>query len=165
MTFAPRPPSVLVVEDDLMVLATLKVTLEYEHFEVVTCSSPIQALARVAERDFSVILSDHKMPEMMGLDFLLECRRRRPESSRILLTAVLNLGAVVDAIKRGDICRFIAKPWLRDELLSAIRDSVQRHDLILQNQALQAEATRLSEQLVEAHRALACRPAAMEQRA
>jgi DNA-binding NtrC family response regulator len=163
MTSAIRPPSVLVVEDDLMVLATLKVTLEYEHFEVVTFSNPIQALARVAERDFSVIISDHRMPEMMGLDFLVECRRRRPASSRILLTAVLNLGAVVDAINRGDICRFIAKPWLRDELLAAIRDSVQRHDLILQNEALQAEAARLGEQLAEAHRALGCRSPAVEQ--
>lgn len=130
-----------------MVLATLKVTLEYERFEVTTLSSPLKALELVKSRDFSVIISDHKMPEMMGVDFLLECRRFRPASSRILLTAVLNLSAVVEAIKRGDICRFIAKPWLRDELIAAVREAVQKHDLILRNQALEAEIALLRGQL------------------
>ena len=147
MTPPLAPPSILIVEDDLMVLATLKVTLEYEQFEVTTLSSPLKAIELVKSRDFSVIISDHKMPEMMGVDFLLECRRLRPASSRILLTAVLNLSAVVDAIKRGDICRFIAKPWLRDELVAAVREAVQKHDLILRNHALEAEISRLRGQL------------------
>src|SRR5271165_3917923 len=137
-------PSVLIVEDEPMVLASLKFTLEAEQFEVVTCSSPIHALTLLPDRDFSVIISDHKMPEMMGLDFLVECRRIRPEASRILLTAVLNLATVVDAINRGEICRFIAKPWLREELIAAVRDAVQRHDLNAHNQALQAETARLN---------------------
>ena len=137
-----------------MVLASLKFTLETEQFEVVTCSSPIRALTMLPDRDFSVIISDHKMPEMMGLDFLVECRRIRPEASRILLTAVLNLATVVDAINRGEICRFIAKPWLRAELVAAVREAVQRHDLTTRNLALQAETDRLNERLIEATRML-----------
>lgn len=140
-----------------MVLASLKFTLETEQFEVVTCSSPVRALSMLPDRDFSVIISDHKMPEMMGLDFLVECRRIRPEASRILLTAVLNLATVVDAINRGEICRFIAKPWLREELIAAVRDATQRHDLAVHNLELQAEAIKLTEQLREANLALAAR--------
>ena len=93
----------------------------------------------------------------MGLDFLVECRRIRPEASRILLTAVLNLATVVDAINRGEICRFIAKPWLREELIAAVRDATQRHDLAVHNLELQAEAIKLTEQLREANLALAAR--------
>src|SRR5580704_1566060 len=152
MTPNPAQPSILIVEDDPMVLATLKVTLEREQFHVVTSSDPRQALELLTKYDFAVIVSDYRMPEMTGLDFLVECRRRCPHSSRILLTAVLNLATVVDAINRGEICRFIAKPWLREELVSAIRDAVQRHDLIIHNQALQAETERLNQQLMAANK-------------
>lgn len=150
-------PSVLVVDDEPMVLITLKVILEHEGFEVVTAPGPVEALRQVVERDFSVIISDHKMPEMMGLHFLAACRRVRPHSSRILLTAALNLAAVMDAIARGEICRFVSKPWLREELVAAVRDAVQRHDLTSDNEALQTETNRLGELLAAANRALAAK--------
>ena len=140
-------PHVLVVEDDAMVLATLKVTLECEHFRVDACSNPLQALKLVENQDFSVIISDHRMPEMMGLDFLAECRRIRPNSSRILLTAVLNPSSAVEAIARGDVYRFISKPWLRNELIVAIRDAVERHRLITENADIRAKVDRLEKEL------------------
>jgi DNA-binding NtrC family response regulator len=150
MTSDSTRPRILVVEDDAMVLATLKVTLECEQFQVDACSNPLEALPLLTDRDFSVVISDHKMPEMMGLDFLMECRRIRPSSSRILLTAVLNPSKVVDAIERGDIYRFIAKPWLRNELIAAIRDSVERHRLITENARLLATVERLEKELSSA---------------
>jgi DNA-binding NtrC family response regulator len=153
---SPRP-SVLIVDDEPLVLITLKVILEQEQFEVTTASNPIQALKRVEERDFSVIISDHKMPEMMGLDFLTACRRLRPHSSRILLTAVLNLAAVMDAIAKGEICRFVSKPWLKEELVAAVRDGAERHELTANNYALQSETHRLEELLSAARLALAAK--------
>ena len=147
MTSDSTRPLILVVEDDPMVLATLKVTLECEQFQVAACSNPLHALPLLADRDFAVVISDHKMPEMMGLDFLAECRRIRPNSTRILLTAVLNPSKVVDAIAQGDIYRFIAKPWLRNELIAAIRDAVERHHLIAENAELRAEVGRLAKEL------------------
>jgi DNA-binding NtrC family response regulator len=158
----PTQPSVLLVDDDPMVLATLKVTLETERYHVVACSSPIHALTLLPDRDFAVIVSDHKMPQMMGLDFLVECRRLRPLASRILLTAVLNLATALDAINRGEICRFIAKPWLKAELVAALHDATQRHDLAAHNQALQAEALQLNIQLTAANQALAARVKELE---
>ncbi len=151
---SPAIPAVLIVEDDEMVQATLRMTLEREKFRVVTSSDPREALGLVAAQDFAVIISDYRMPEMTGLEFLVECRRMRPHSSRILLTAVLNLATVIEAINRGEICRFIAKPWLRTELLAAVCDAIQRHDLTLHNQALQAETTRLNQELISANRAM-----------
>jgi DNA-binding NtrC family response regulator len=142
-----QKPSVLVVEDDPMVLATLKVTLECEHFAVEAFTGPLEALTHVANRDFAVIISDHKMPEMMGLDFLVECRRLKPSTSRILLTAVLNPSKVVDAIARGDLYRFVSKPWLRNELIATIRDAVERHRLISENAVLKSEVARLRAEL------------------
>jgi DNA-binding NtrC family response regulator len=163
MEAPPNPPSVLIVDDDTMVLATLTVTLATEPYEVVACSSPIQALTLLPNRDFAVIISDQRMPKMLGLDFLVECRRLRPRASRILLTAVLDLTTAMDAINRGQICRFIAKPWLGAELVSAIRDAIQRHALATHHAALEAETMRLSEQLTKANRALESQQRELEQ--
>jgi len=140
-----------------MVLITLKVILENEQFEVTTAPDPLQALKLVEDRNFAVIISDHKMPGMMGLNFLSACRRISPTSSRILLTAVLNLAAVLNAIAQGEICRFVSKPWLKEELIAAVRDGVQRHELTTSNQELRNEADRLGVLLAAANRALAAR--------
>lgn len=151
------PPSVaeiLVVDDEPVVLTALKVTLEREGFPVVACTSPVKALSVLSERDFAVIISDQRMPEMMGLDFLIESRRTRPHASRILITAVLALPTIVDAINKGEIFRFIAKPWLREELIATVRNAVQRHELVTRNEALQAETQKLNAQLRQANAAL-----------
>ncbi len=80
------------------------------------------------------------MPEMMGFDFLVESRKTHPNASRILVTAVLALPTIVEAINRGEIFRFVAKPWLREELLATVRNAIQRHDLIVRNEVLQARS-------------------------
>lgn len=161
---APASPStILIVDDEPVVLAALQQTLERERFHVVACSSPTKALAVVAERDFAVIISDQRMPEMLGLDFLIESRRIRPHASRILITAVLSLPTIVDAINKGEIFRFVAKPWLREELIATVRNAVHRHELVTQNAILQAETQRLNEQLTAANKALAVQVNDLEQ--
>ncbi|MEY2881917.1 MAG: hypothetical protein RLZZ15_4297 [Verrucomicrobiota bacterium] len=151
---AAPAPTILVVDDEPLVLTTLKLTIEREGYPVVACASPLKALALLEERDFAVIISDQRMPEMLGLDFLIESRRLRPRSSRILITAVLALPTIVDAINKGEILRFVAKPWLREELVATVRNAVQRHDLVTRNDALQAETQQLNGQLRDANAAL-----------
>ena len=152
---SPIPSTILIVDDEPVVLSALQQTLERERFHVVACSSPTKALAILNERDFAVIISDQKMPEMLGLDFLIESRRIRPYASRILITAVLSLPTIVDAINKGEIFRFVAKPWLREELIATVRNAVQRHELVTHNTVLQAETQRLNDQLTAANTALA----------
>src|SRR6185503_8755693 len=88
------------------------------------------------------------------LDFLIETRRICPQSSRILITAVLALPTIVDAINKGEVFRFVAKPWLREELVLTVRDAVQRHDLLTRNEALQTETQELNLRIREANSAL-----------
>ncbi len=78
------------------------------------------------------------MPEMLGLDFLIESRVLGAHSLAVLITAVLALPTIVDAINRGR-SRFIAKPWLREELLATVRNAIHRHDLAIRNEKLQAQ--------------------------
>lgn len=147
----PENHTILIVDDEPVVLGALKETLEREGYHVVACSSPIKALAMLAERQFAVIISDQRMPEMLGLDFLVESRKSHPNASRILITAVLALPTIVEAINKGEIFRFVAKPWLREELLATVRNAIQRHDLIVRNEMLQARSQELNARLITAN--------------
>ena len=147
-------PSLLIVDDEPIVLAALKETLEREKYHVVATTSALKALAILREREFSVIISDQRMPEMMGLDFLIESKKLRPLSSRILITAVLSLPTIVDAINKGEIFRFVAKPWLREELTTTVKNALNRYELITHNEQLTAETKHLNQQLTIANAAL-----------
>ena len=137
------PPSLLIVDDEPIVLAALKETLEREKYHVVATTSALKALEILREREFAVIISDQRMPEMLGLDFLVESKKLRPLCSRILITAVLSLPTIVDAIIKGEIFRFIAKPWLREELTTTVKNAINRYELIIKNEQLTAETRRL----------------------
>ena len=163
MTTTPTD-SILIVDDEPVVLNALKETLEREKYHVVACSSPIKALAILEERAFAVIISDQRMPEMLGLEFLVESRRICPHASRILITAVLSLPTIVDAINKGEIFRFVAKPWLREELLATVRNALHRHELITHNEILQARTQELNARLLVANNALEKQVSDLEER-
>lgn len=157
------PPSLLIVDDEPIVLAALKETLEREKYNVVATTSANKALEILRDREFAVIISDQRMPEMMGLDFLIESKKLRPLSSRILITAVLSLPTIVDAINKGEIFRFVAKPWLREELTATVKNAINRYELIVKNELLTAETRRLNEQLTIANAALGAQVKSLEQ--
>ena len=148
------PPSILIVDDESIVLAALKETLEREKYHVVATTSAMKALEILRDREFAVIISDQRMPEMLGLDFLIESKKLRPLCSRILITAVLSLPTIVDAINKGEIFRFVAKPWLREELTATVKNAINRYELIVKNDLLTAETQRLNQQLTTANEAL-----------
>jgi response regulator RpfG family c-di-GMP phosphodiesterase len=148
------PQRLLVVDDEEFVLGVLRETLVREGYQVVTCSDPLQALRLVQEQSFSVILTDHQMPKLTGLDFLSQVKEIQPDATRILITAVLSLNTVIDAINKGEIYRFIIKPWLREELLATVRNAIQRFELICMNRVLRANALAMNEKLSKLNHAL-----------
>ena len=148
------PHRILVVDDEEIVLVALYETLRRERYQVVTTSDPATALAELKKQEFSVIITDQRMPTLTGLELLGQAREIQPNASRILITAVLSLDTVIDAINKGEIYRFVVKPWLREELLATVKNAVQRYDLIRQNARLQTTTQAMNQQLVELNRAL-----------
>jgi len=142
---------ILVVDDDESVLRVIEEQLKWEGHRVVTATSPTVALDWLATTAFSVIICDQCMPEMAGLDFLAKARELRPSTSRMLITGVLSLDTMIDAINRGEIFRFIGKPWLRAELLATVKNAVQRFELYEANHRLHTESVRLNEKLSSAN--------------
>lgn len=148
------PDPVLLVDDEAAILVLLRDELEQAGYATVGVTSPLQALEQIRQRNFSVIISDQRMPELSGLEFLAQAARIQPQATRILITGVMEVGTVIEAINKGEIFRFIVKPWLREEFLAAVKNGVQRHELILQNSHLQSATQSMNEQLIELNRSL-----------
>ena len=140
---------VLVVDDEEVVLVALRDTLTREGYHVTTAANGAEALALLKEEAFSVVITDQQMPMLTGLEFLSQVKQMQPDATRILITAVLNLSTVIDSINKGEIFRFIVKPWLREELLVTVKNAVQRHELICKNQMLQVATLGLNEKLMK----------------
>jgi response regulator RpfG family c-di-GMP phosphodiesterase len=140
---------ILVLDDDEIILVALHETLRTENYRVVTTTSAFEALDFLRQRSFAVIISDQRMAEMTGLEFLSQAKEIQPHASRILITGVLTLKTVIDAINTGEIFRFIAKPWLREELLATIQNAFQRYEMVLNNEALRENTLQLNARLAE----------------
>jgi response regulator RpfG family c-di-GMP phosphodiesterase len=144
---APSPAPILIVDDEEIILLALRETLAAEGYHVVTYSDPLQALETLRSETVAVILTDQRMPTLTGLEFLARARQLQPHATRILITAVLNLDTVIEAINKGEIYRFIVKPWLREELLVTVHNAVQRYELLCHNESLQARTLAMNKEL------------------
>jgi response regulator RpfG family c-di-GMP phosphodiesterase len=151
---SPGPHRVLIVDDEEIVLIALRETLARAGYLVSTANDPLPALEILQNQQFAVIISDQQMPSMTGLDFLTKAKVLQPDASRMLITAVLSLDTVIDAINRGEIYRFIIKPWLREELLVTVQNAVQRYELLTRNNVLQATTLAMNEKLTQLNREL-----------
>src|SRR5687768_2455838 len=148
------PHRVLIVDDEEIVLIALRETLLRAGYLVSTANDPLPALELMQKEQFAVIISDQQMHSMTGLDFLTKAKMLQPDASRMLITAVLSLDTVIEAINRGEIYRFIIKPWLREELLVTVQNACQRYELLTRNNSLQATTLAMNEKLTQLNREL-----------
>lgn len=143
----PELKRILVVDDETVVVTALHETLRFEGYEVLAFEDPLDALKALHKTPFSVLLIDQQMPGLTGMEFFGQAKQLQPNATRILITAVLNLGTVIDAINKGEVYRFIVKPWLREELLVTVRNAAQRYELICGNAALQEQTVAMNARL------------------
>lgn len=121
-----RPRVILVVDDDGDILESL-VDLLAANLPNVRClvaSSGAQALPLLERERVDLIISDYKMPEMDGLEFLKRARKFAPRVPRILLTAFADLDVAVQAINDAGVEMFFTKPVDPDRVVSVVRDSL-----------------------------------------
>lgn len=145
---------ILIVDDEEIVLVALRDTLVREGYQVVASPHAVHALSVLKEQPFSTVITDQQMPMVTGLEFLSQVKQIQPDATRVLITAVLNLSTTIDAINKGEIYRFIVKPWLREELLATVKNAVQRYDLICSNARLHASTLAMNEKLTQLNHAL-----------
>jgi len=128
--------TVLLVDDEKSILSSLARLFRNEDFEIFTATSGAEGIEIVEEKDISLIISDHRMPEMTGVEFLSRAKDISPDSIRIMLTGYADLEASIAAINKGEVYRFITKPWNDEELLLTVKQALEYRDLKLTNRHL-----------------------------
>lgn len=121
---APDKPRVLVIDDDPNVLTLLRATLSVCDYDITYCSNAIDALRLITGQPYDLILSDHNMPKMTGLELLHLAARTQPNAKRYLLTAGVTLDDAIEAMNKGEVDQLLRKPWGTNQLLHEIRDAV-----------------------------------------
>ncbi len=138
---------VLLVDDEENVLSSLKRLLFDEDFEVLTATSGSAGLDMLREKEMSVIISDQRMPQMSGAEFLARSEKISPDTVRIILTAYADTDSAIRAINEGGVYRYVSKPWQDRELLAIIREAAQRYNLLRENRRLVQLTARQNKEL------------------
>lgn len=117
-------PSLLFVDDEERIVKLLKVMFR-STYQVHTATSGREALAILESHPIDVIISDQRMPEMVGIELLAQVCKRWPRTVRILLTGYSDLVAIIGAVNEGEVFRFLNKPWNQDELRQVIAEAAE----------------------------------------
>jgi DNA-binding NtrC family response regulator len=124
---APKP-QVLFVDDEQRVLNSMRIMFRRQ-YDLHLASNGREALDIIRDRDIDVIVADHRMPQMTGVELLTRARKLSPRTVRILLTGYADLDAVEGSINEGEVFRFLTKPCppdqLRDTVALAVRAAQQ----------------------------------------
>ena len=126
-----KAASLLLVDDEPGILSSLRRLLRPIGYKIHTAESGKAGLDILEQEPIDLVISDMRMPEMDGAHFLEQVRKRWPATTRILLTGYADVTSTIEAINRGEIYRYIAKPWDDNDLTLIVRDALER--LRLQN--------------------------------
>lgn len=144
-------PVVLFIDDEENILRSLTRLFMDEPYAVATTSDPKRALEIMAAENIKVIVSDQRMPQVTGVELLTRSKAVRPDAVRILFTGYADIQATQDAINKGEVYRYVSKPWDDEGLKVLVRDAIRNFDLVAENRRL-TEVTRLqNEELVLAN--------------
>jgi two-component system, NtrC family, sensor kinase len=131
----------LFVDDDEANLVVAEAACEGE-FPVLTATGAAEALRAIQEHEVGVVVSDQRMPGTTGVELLERIRAEAPDTVRVLITAYSDLSAAIDAINRGQVRRYLRKPWEPGELKAELRDALDVYEMTRQ---LRDSARRLRE--------------------
>ncbi len=138
--------TVLFVDDEKQILIALR-ALFRSQYHVLIASNGVEALEVIRREPVQVIVSDQRMPQMLGHELLREVKNLSPSTIRLLLTGYADISAIVRAINEGEVFRFINKPWDNDEIRSIVGNAVhialdtQDSAAVLGSSPLDAEAS------------------------
>jgi signal transduction histidine kinase len=144
---------ILAVDDEKENLSLIQriFRAKYEVHTVLTAGDAIDVLEK---SPVDLILCDQRMPGRTGVDLLEEVRERWPRVTRILVTAYADIDAAVAAINRGEVRRYISKPWDNEELEAIVAQELRFRDLQEENERLARDLEKQNRQLIEANQAL-----------
>jgi response regulator RpfG family c-di-GMP phosphodiesterase len=142
-----EPRTLLFIDDEINILSSLKRLFRPHGYRILTAESGAAGLALLESEAIDVVLCDMRMPGMSGAEVLEQVRLKCPDTVRILLTGYADVSSTIAAINRGEIYRYIAKPWNDEEILLTVRDALERKLLKAEKERLEALTLRQNEEL------------------
>lgn len=148
--------TIMAVDDEASITKALLRLFRKDDYKILTASSGPEGLDLLnkSEKPVSLIISDQRMPGMNGSQFLEEARKIFPDAIRFLLTGYSDMEAIIDAINKGGIHRYLTKPWNDDDLALQVRQSLEQYELILENRRLLALTHKQNKELNQLNRQL-----------
>lgn len=151
---ASKPATLLFIDDEANVLTALyRLFLPFD-YNILTAESGADALALMEKEPVDLVICDMLMPVMTGDEVLEQIRNKWPDVVRILLTGYSDLKSTIAAINRGEINRYIAKPWNSDDIVLVVRDALEHKQLLDEKQRLEALTLRQNDELKELNASL-----------
>ena len=132
----PQRDRILIVDDEEAILETMQFTFEddYDVLATVDAAEALDLLEKNAP--VAVVISDQRMPNMTGVEFLTKVFEAHPETVRIILTGFADMDAIIQAINDGHVYAYITKPWEPEDLKQVVRRAVDHHGLTVENDRL-----------------------------
>ncbi len=147
MSEAAAPFTLLLVDDEANILSSLKRLFRPHGYRVLSAEGGPAGLALLEQEAVDLVISDMRMPDMSGAEFLGETRKRWPEMIRILLTGYADLASTIEAINSGQIHRYLSKPWDDAEVVAIVSQALERKALERENRRLASLVQRQNDEL------------------
>ncbi len=116
---------ILILDDDTAILMALQETVKAEGYSYFATTKASEALDAVRQKQFAIVISDQRMAEMPGIQFLSKVKQIQPFCVRILITGVLTSEMFLEAINTAEVSHCLPKPWTQQTLLKTIQDSYE----------------------------------------
>ncbi len=139
-------PKLLLVDDEAVILNTLK-RLFHKDYDVVCFEDPKASLEFLHSNHVHIIISDMRMPQMNGAEFLCQARAIQPQAVRFLLTGFSDLSSTIDAINNGGEQAYISKPWDNEALKNMVAQAAKSYLLEQKNTKLNQQLQKQNQQL------------------
>jgi len=139
----------LFVDDEVNILKSLKRQFMDEDYEIYTAENGYKALDLMDENEFSLILSDYRMPELDGVEFLKLAKKKSPDTIRMVLTGYADVDVAISAINEGEVYKFIEKPWEGENLKVQIKRALEHYELLKERKGLIDRIKKQNEELIE----------------
>ncbi len=131
--------TLLLVDDEPNIVSSLKRLMRRDGYQILTANSGAEGLDVLAANAVDVIVSDQRMPGMIGADFLRAAKELYPDTIRIMLSGYTELQSVTDAVNEGAIYKFLTKPWDDEQLRSHIAEAFRLKEIADENERLNLE--------------------------
>jgi DNA-binding NtrC family response regulator len=120
---------ILIVDDDPQVFKSICRVLTNLHYKTVSANNGEEALRKISEIQFKVIISDIRMSKMDGLELLYKVHELNPDITRVVLSGHTNVELILNLVNKKGIDRYFVKPWENDDLILAINKCIELYDL------------------------------------